>query len=152
MAVVPGQLQAVQAVYAVPIHWSDHDQSRRIAAADDADGLGRQRVPLLRRQLVVRLVQQLQDQHGRIVAIVFGNLSPEGQEPLAVPLGLAEDFLVMVHVHHRGEPAPEGLADRPVHTVEEFRINAKGAAVSAWADQRTGIRTESKPALLIFWK
>ena len=54
-----------------------------------------------------------------------------------MPLGLLEDVLVVVHVHHRDQPTLEGLMDRPVHAVEELGVDPVGGRV-----RRHGLTSE----------
>ena len=98
----------------------------RVAPPHDADRLGRQAVPFLGRQLGVRFIEQLQSQRGREAFVVFGDLPPKGEEPRAVLVRFREDFVVVMHVHHRREPLPQHLADRPVHAGEELRVDPVG--------------------------
>ncbi len=55
------------------------------------------------------LVEQLEGQRWRLGLVAFGNLPPQGEETLAVLVGLLEDFVVVVHIQGRDEPLPERL-------------------------------------------
>ncbi len=69
------------------------------------------------------LVEQLEGQRRRLGLVAFGNLPPQGEETLAVLVGLLEDFVVVVHIQDRDEPLPERLRDRPVDPREELRVD-----------------------------
>ncbi len=105
VAIVFGQLKGGQVADAVPTHRADNDLPRGIGGADYADCLTKHPVPLFGREVFVWFVEELEGQFGRIVLIMLGNLPPQGEESLAMLVGIVKDFLVVVHVHHGNKMA-----------------------------------------------
>ncbi len=81
-------------------------------------------VPLLRREVFIRFVEEFEGQFGRIVLIMLGNLPPHGNKSLGVLVGLVKDFVVVVHVDHGNKMSFKGLIDGPIHAVEKLRVDA----------------------------
>ena len=70
--------------------------------------------------------------------VVFGNLSPEGQEADPLPLGVREELLLVVHVEYGDEAVLEGLADGPIDPGEEAGVDRVGGGMAGIAYSQRG--------------
>ena len=82
--VLLGQVQFVQVLDAVPRCGPDDHRAVRVGLADHAQGLAEHGVPEFGRELLVRLIEDLEEHVVGGLLTVLGDLPPRGQEPLLV--------------------------------------------------------------------
>jgi len=63
----------------------------------------------------VRLVQNLKKQTVVHMGIVFSDLAPDGEKPIALPLGILHQGVIVVDVDHHSQIMAERLFDDPIH-------------------------------------
>ena len=97
---VSGSFSPPRSLIAFQPDWADDDVARRVRCAHGGECRNKIAIPFVGRQLVVRLVQQFENQFRRAVLIVLADLLPEGDETIPVLRRVVRHAVVMVHVEH----------------------------------------------------
>jgi hypothetical protein len=120
-----GQLERWEAPEGVPLRASDDDRALRIRRADHGQQLGDEGVVLVRGELVVRLVQELEVERVRIALIALGDLPPDAAQASLVRVGLDGHLVVMVNIDNRPQTSGERRVDGPLDAGSELGVDRK---------------------------
>ncbi len=78
----------------------DDDKPVGIRLANDGEGVHQQLVPPICCQLIVRFIEELEQQIVGVVLVVLGDLPPQAKEALPVLGREHDELLVVVDVDH----------------------------------------------------
>jgi hypothetical protein len=121
--VIGRQVEGAEPGVAVPLHRPDDDVAHRVAAPHHPQGLVGNLVPQRGVHRAVRLVQQLEEHLRRVILVVPGDLFPQGQEPLAMVLGVEGHLVIALHVQDDVQVARQRPVDHLVHAGQEIGID-----------------------------
>ena len=151
MMVVVGKLQLGELVEAVPLDGADDDGAGGIGRPDDGERAGDERVPMGAVELAVGFVEQFEEDRVGRGLIVLRDLFPDGDEAVAVGIGVLHQLVVVVIIENGVEMILLRVGDDPVDALEERGVDGVGRARGRYGRPRGSARARCRSRRRGWW-